>query len=136
MNLAGFALKYKAIVVTAVVLLMFWGFMSYFTMPRREDPEYVVRTCQVLTDWRGTPPVKVEELVTTWNSLQSKCKDDVERLACDLLLRGSFHVLGWQDALSQAEARIGTNPMTEELLGKKGLEDFEESIEQARSFRW
>jgi multidrug efflux pump subunit AcrB len=33
-------------------------------MPRREDPEYIVRTAQVLTSWPGTPTEKVEELVT------------------------------------------------------------------------
>ncbi|UCC29391.1 MAG: efflux RND transporter permease subunit [Phycisphaerales bacterium] len=64
MSLSGFALRYRVIVVTAVVLLMLWGTLSYLTMPRREDPEYVVRTCQVLTQWTGTPVEKVEELIT------------------------------------------------------------------------
>ncbi|MHC4551067.1 MAG: efflux RND transporter permease subunit [Planctomycetota bacterium] len=64
MSLSGFALRYRAIVVTGVALLMLWGALSYLTMPRREDPEYVVRTCQVLTRWPGTPTEKVEELVT------------------------------------------------------------------------
>ena len=64
MSLAGFALRYRAIVVTFVIVLMLWGILSYRTMPRREDPEYTVRTCQVLTEWPGTPTEKVEELVT------------------------------------------------------------------------
>lgn len=65
MSLAGFALKYKAIVVTVVAILMGWGIMSFFSMSRREDPEYIIRTCQVLTEWPGTPTEKVEELVTS-----------------------------------------------------------------------
>ncbi|GJQ60724.1 MAG: efflux RND transporter permease subunit [Candidatus Scalindua sp. AMX11] len=64
MNLPAFSLKYKAIIVTMVALLMLWGILSYFTMSRREDPEYTVRTCQVLTNWPGTPTEEVEELIT------------------------------------------------------------------------
>jgi multidrug efflux pump subunit AcrB len=64
MSLSAFSLKYKAIVVTMVALLMLWGVMSYLTMPRREDPEYTVRTCQILTNWPGTPSERVEELIT------------------------------------------------------------------------
>ena len=64
MSLSAFALRYRAIVTTAVVILMGWGVLSYLTMPRREDPEYIVRTCQVLTKWPGTPAENVEELIT------------------------------------------------------------------------
>jgi len=63
-SLSGFALRYKAIVVTFVVVLMLWGGFSYITMSRREDPEYTVRTCQILTQWPGTPTEEMEELVT------------------------------------------------------------------------
>ncbi len=64
MSLSAFSLKYKAIVVTVVALLMLWGVLSYLTMPRREDPEYTVRTCQILTNWPGTPAERIEELIT------------------------------------------------------------------------
>ena len=60
-SLSGFALRFKPIVVTAVALLMLWGVLAYSTMPRREDPEYTVRTCMVLTTWPGTPTEKVEK---------------------------------------------------------------------------
>ena len=55
MNLAAFAIRYRPIVLTLVTLLMLWGVISYFTMPRREDPEYTVRTCAVSTAWPGAP---------------------------------------------------------------------------------
>ena len=64
MSVAGFASRYRTISVTGVALLMLWGMFSYNNMPRREDPEYTVRTCLVLTSWPGTPTEKVEELVT------------------------------------------------------------------------
>ena len=64
MGLAGFAIKYRPIVVTLVTMLMVWGVFSINTMPRREDPEYTVRTCVVTTRWPGAPAQMVEELVT------------------------------------------------------------------------
>lgn len=64
MNLAAFAIRYRPIVLTLVTLLMAWGIVSFFTMPRREDPEYTVRTCAVSTSWPGAPAIKVEELIT------------------------------------------------------------------------
>ncbi|MFG0319979.1 MAG: efflux RND transporter permease subunit, partial [Planctomycetota bacterium JB042] len=64
MSLAGFAVRYRVIVTAGVAILMLWGALSYVTMPRREDPEYIVRTCQVLTTWPGTPTEEVEELIT------------------------------------------------------------------------
>ena len=64
MGLAGFAIKYRPIVVTLVAALLMWGVYSVMTMPRREDPEYTVRTCVVNTSWPGAPAQKVEELIT------------------------------------------------------------------------
>ncbi len=64
MNLPQMSLRYRAVVVTVVLLLTLWGIVQYFTMPRREDPEYTVRTCAILTSWPGVPAEKVEELVT------------------------------------------------------------------------
>lgn len=64
MNLAAWAMRYRPIVLTAVVLLMGWGAVSFFTMPRREDPEYTVRTCVITTNWPGAPAEKLEELIT------------------------------------------------------------------------
>lgn len=64
MNLPEFSVRHQPIVITFVILLLVWGGISYQTMPRREDPEYTVRTCAVLTKWDGAPAQKVEELVT------------------------------------------------------------------------
>lgn len=64
MNLPQFAIRHRPVVVTFAGLLMLWGTVSFFTMPRREDPEYTVRTCAVITQWPGAPAQKVEELIT------------------------------------------------------------------------
>ncbi|MCO6455290.1 MAG: efflux RND transporter permease subunit [Pirellulaceae bacterium] len=64
MNLAALAMKYRPIVITLTALLMQWGAISVVTMPRREDPEYTVRTCVVTTVWPGAPAEQVEKLIT------------------------------------------------------------------------
>lgn len=64
MGLAALAIKYRPIVISLVVVLLLWGAFSIVTMPRREDPEYTVRTCVVTTAWAGAPAQMVEELVT------------------------------------------------------------------------
>ena len=64
MNLAAFAMKHRPIVITVTMLLMVWGVISVTTMPRREDPEYTVRTCVVTSVWPGAPAEQVEKLVT------------------------------------------------------------------------
>ena len=63
-QLSAFAIRYRPVVLTFVILLMAWGVTSYLTMPRREDPEYTVRTCAVTTVWPGASAEKVEELIT------------------------------------------------------------------------
>lgn len=64
MNLPQLSLRYQPIVLTLSGLLMLWGLIACVTMPRREDPEYTVRTCAVITQWPGAPAQKVEELIT------------------------------------------------------------------------
>ena len=63
MNLPQFALRYKAVIVVIVALLTVWGVGAYYTMPRREDPEYTIRTCTITAQWPGAPAEKVEELI-------------------------------------------------------------------------
>ncbi len=64
MNLPTYSIRHQPIVSTLAGLLMLWGIISFMTMPRREDPEFTVRTCAVITQWPGAPAQKVEELIT------------------------------------------------------------------------
>ena len=63
MNLSSISMQYRAVVLTFVGLLTAWGVITFFTMPRREDPEFTIRTCVVATQWPGAPAVKIEELM-------------------------------------------------------------------------
>lgn len=64
MSISAFAVKYRPIIISVVLLLMAWGSYSFFNMPRREDPEFTIRVCVVSTAWPGAPAEKVEELIT------------------------------------------------------------------------
>ncbi len=64
MKLPGFALRHRAIFIAVVFIGSMWGAISFKTMPRREDPEYTVRVCQVTTYWPGATAEDVEHLLT------------------------------------------------------------------------
>ena len=64
MNLSAISMRYRPVVLTLVGLMTAWGTITFFTMPRREDPEFTIRTCVVATRWPGAPAIKVEELIT------------------------------------------------------------------------
>ena len=64
MSLSAWSVQHKPVVLSLVFLMMVWGVLAFFTMPRREDPEFTIRVCVVTTVWPGAPAETVEELVT------------------------------------------------------------------------
>ena len=64
MNLAELSMRFRTVIVTFAALMTVWGIVTFATMPRREDPEFTIRTCVVQTRWVGAPAIKVEELIT------------------------------------------------------------------------
>ena len=63
-NLPEWAVKYRTITLFLTCLLVVWGVLAYLSMPRREDPEFTIRTCAVITSWPGVATEKVEQLIT------------------------------------------------------------------------
>ena len=64
MSLTSFTMRNKAALSAMVAVATGWGVVSYMTMPRRADPDFTIRTCQVITSWPGTDAHRIEELVT------------------------------------------------------------------------
>ena len=64
MNLAEFAIKNQVLSVIVVVLTMAGGWVAYKDMPRFEDPEFLIRTAQVIAQYQGANPIEVAEEVT------------------------------------------------------------------------
>ena len=63
MNPAEFAIKNRLISFIVVTAALFGGWSAYQTMPRFEDPEFTIRTAQILTQYPGASPMEVAEEV-------------------------------------------------------------------------
>ena len=80
MSLPDLSIRYRPIVITVAALAMAWGAIAFQTMPRREDPEFIVRSCVVTTSWPGVPAEKVEQLITDKIEQQLEKLEDVKTL--------------------------------------------------------
>ncbi|MDD4737431.1 MAG: efflux RND transporter permease subunit, partial [Kiritimatiellae bacterium] len=73
MNLAGWCIKNNRTSFTFFALIAVMGVMSYQSVPRLENPDFIIRTAMVMTWFPGAPPSKVEELIT--DKLESKIQE-------------------------------------------------------------
>ena len=80
MNIGEISLQYRTVVITIILLLTVWGVITFTTMPRREDPQFTIRTCVVATSWPGAPAIKVEELITDKIESTLDGLEEVEKL--------------------------------------------------------
>lgn len=64
MGITEWALKSDRVVVMLLVIIVAGGLKIYFDMPRAEDPGFIIRTAQIVTQLPGASPQRVEELVT------------------------------------------------------------------------
>ncbi|APG27962.1 acriflavine resistance protein B [Syntrophotalea acetylenivorans] len=64
MNLTRSALEKNRVTLVALLVVALAGLFYFSTLPRAEDPGFVVRVAQVLTYFPGASPERVEQLVT------------------------------------------------------------------------
>ena len=64
MNLAEFSIKNQVLSVIVILLMIGGGWTAYQGMPRFEDPEFLIRTAQIIAQYPGANPVEVAEEVT------------------------------------------------------------------------
>ena len=64
MSITRFAIEKNRITVTALVIVIAAGVWTFFSLPRAEDPGFVVRTALVTTIFPGASPERIEQLVT------------------------------------------------------------------------
>jgi multidrug efflux pump len=64
MNLTRAAIKNNRVTLVALLVIVAAGILAFFSLPRDEDPGFVIRTAQVLTYFPGAGPERVEQLVT------------------------------------------------------------------------
>jgi len=64
MSITQFAIEKNRITIIALVLILFAGIQTFKTMPRDEDPGFIIRTATVMTYFPGASPERIEQLVT------------------------------------------------------------------------
>ncbi|MCG8423440.1 MAG: efflux RND transporter permease subunit [Proteobacteria bacterium] len=64
MNLTRAAIERDRVTLVAVVLIVFAGLLSFFSLPQAKDPGFLTRTAQITTIFPGASPERVEMLVT------------------------------------------------------------------------
>ncbi len=64
MSLTASAIRNDRVTLTLLAVLAVAGIQAFLSMPRAEDPGFVVRTAMVLTYFPGASPERVEQLVT------------------------------------------------------------------------
>jgi multidrug efflux pump subunit AcrB len=64
LDLARFALQKRLISAISTLLILIAGFYAYSTLPRFEDPEFIIRQAQIITPYPGAQAEEVAEEVT------------------------------------------------------------------------
>lgn len=103
MNLTAFSLNRRVVVFAAIAIIAFSGFNTFQNMSRREDPEMLIRTCVVITQWPGAPAKKVEELVT--DPLEKEIRElaEVKTVKSDSLTGQSIIMVELEDQYSDLD---------------------------------
>jgi len=103
MSLPSLAVKYRPIIYSTVLLAMAWGIVTYFSMPRREDPEFTIRTCVISTSWPGASAETIEELITDKIEQSVTSIEEVDITRSTTLTGQSTVFVDLEDDVSTAE---------------------------------
>src|SRR6516162_4691198 len=63
-NVARYFVEHRHVSWVLFVGVLAWGLWSYRAMPKRKDPDIVIRQVAVVTPWPGQSAERVEQLVT------------------------------------------------------------------------
>ncbi len=64
MNLAKFAIEKRVVSALLTLLILASGYFAYSKLPRFEDPEFIIRSAQIITPYVGASASEVEQEVT------------------------------------------------------------------------
>jgi multidrug efflux pump subunit AcrB len=64
MNLAGYAIRYKAVTLVCILLITIGGILAYGKIGRLEDPEFTIKEAVIFTEYPGATAEEVELEVT------------------------------------------------------------------------
>ena len=58
------AVRHHAVVYTLTALVVLYGAIAYFNLPKQQDPGFTIRAAVITTRFPGASPLRVEQLVT------------------------------------------------------------------------
>jgi multidrug efflux pump subunit AcrB len=64
MGITGLAIEKNRVTIVLLLVVAAAGIWTYLSMPRAEDPGFIIRFAQVVTYFPGASPERVEQLVT------------------------------------------------------------------------
>ena len=64
MNLTGFAIRNNITIIVLTVLMSLYGVITFFQLPKQQDPGFTIRAAVVITQLPGASPQRIEQLVT------------------------------------------------------------------------
>lgn len=73
MNVAKWCIENNRTSIAIFLLIALGGVMTFMSIPKAEDPDFVIRTAVVTTVFPGASPLRVEELVT--DKLEEKIRE-------------------------------------------------------------
>lgn len=80
MGIAEYALKNRLIMWITVFLALIVGTMAYQSMPRFEDPEFIIRTAQITTSYPGASPEEVANEVSDTIEAELQSMQEVDEI--------------------------------------------------------
>ncbi|MFA6929562.1 MAG: efflux RND transporter permease subunit, partial [Lentisphaeria bacterium] len=64
MDIAGYSIDKRVVTITMALVFLFGGLYSYIHIGRLEDPEFTIKTAQIVTQYPGATAEEVAEEVT------------------------------------------------------------------------
>ncbi|MCP4118506.1 MAG: efflux RND transporter permease subunit [Desulfobacteraceae bacterium] len=80
MKLPEYSIKYKAVVLFTMVMLVVGGLSAYFKLGKLEDPVFTIKTAVIVTAWPGASPHDVEQQVTDVIEKAAQSADEVDEI--------------------------------------------------------
>lgn len=80
MNFAEFAIRNRLVMWIIVLAAILGGAVSYNNMPRFEDPEFLIRTAQIVTQYPGATPQEVAEEVSDVIETELQSMQEVDEI--------------------------------------------------------
>ncbi len=80
MNPAGYAIQNKLVMWLVVALATAGGALAYFNMPRFEDPEFLIRSALIITEYPGATPQEVANEVSDAIETELQTMQEVDEI--------------------------------------------------------